>query len=230
MTAPAVSRRPTRLSSVLAVAMGVATVWLLFDVSGFRTALLFEVVGLAVFGVGAELRANGWSWTGLAVALAGLAVVPVAMLLGVQRLPGSGSVIQAVPGLLGVAVLALGVFPLRDEDGSRRLVKAGAAFLFVNVLVGGIFQVAPLGTMLAAGAATVLAWDAGEQAINVSEHLGRAGRTWTVETAHAGGTLFAGGVAVLAGQSVGDLGGSLTLAQFALLVVAVILLTVALHD
>lgn len=88
------------------------------------------------------------------------------------------------------------------------------------------FNAVPLNALLLAGTATVVAWDAGEHAINVGEHLGRGGDTRETELAHIVGLLgvevarFSGGV----GPS------GLSLGSLVLLLVAVVLFAVALHD
>jgi hypothetical protein len=129
---------------------------------------------------------------------------------------------------LGASSLAL--VPARGT-GSRSLVKVGTALIFVGVLASGIFNAVTLGTLLLAGAATVVAWDAGEHAINVGEHLGRGRDTREIEVVHVVGTGLVAFVAVEAAKFSGGVGPSdLSLASLVLLLVAIVLLAVALHD
>lgn len=93
-------------------------------------------------------------------------------------------------GALGFLLVLAGVLL-----GSRRAVTLGAASLLVAVLVGGLSTVAPY-LLLPGMMATVLAWDLGEQAINVGEQLGREAETTQLEVTHAAGSTI---VAVGAG-------------------------------
>ncbi|WP_254663075.1 hypothetical protein [Haladaptatus sp. W1] len=107
----------------------------------------------------------------------------------------------------------------------------GTALVFIGVLASGIFNAVTLGTLLLAGAATVVAWDAGEHAINVGEHLGRGQDTHEIELVHVAGTGVVALVAVEAATFSGGVGpSSLSLASLVLLLVAIVLLAVALHD
>ncbi len=115
--------------------------------------------------------------------------------------------------------------------GSRALVKADTGLVFVAVLASGIFNAVSLGALLLAGVATVVAWDASEHAINVGEHLGRGGDTRETEVVHVVGTGLVGLLAVKAAKFSGGVGPSgLSLGSLVLLLVAVVLLAVALHD
>lgn len=79
--------------------------------------------------------------------------------------------------------------------GSRRAVTLGSATLLVAALAGGLVSGAPY-LLLPGVMATVLAWDLGEQAINVGEQLGREAETTQLEVTHAAGSTL---VAVGAG-------------------------------
>lgn len=151
---------------------------------------------------------------GLSLALAGCATLALL----------SASATGLLAGVVASALLAPGVV-----RGERRLVDAGAAVLVVGVAVVGI-EGAPPVPLVVAAAATVAAWDAGENAISVGEQLGRAADTRRAELVHAGATigLAAGTVAV------GVVGFRLTTSSqpvttVAVLVVAVVALTAALR-
>jgi hypothetical protein len=85
-------------------------------------------------------------------------------------------------GTGGFLVVFAGVF-----WSSRRAVTLGAAALLVAALLGGLVSNAPH-LLLPGVMATVLAWDLGEQAINVGEQLGRAAETTQLEATHAAGS------------------------------------------
>jgi len=103
--------------------------------------------------------------------------------------PGDGperAAIQSLPAMLGVAVLAAALVPVRGT-GSRSLVKLGVGFVFCSVLLAGFFQSVNPDHLLGATAASVVAWNAGEQAIGLGEQLGRSATTWRLELVHVGG-------------------------------------------
>lgn len=119
--------------------------------------------------------------TGLA-----LTVVPaiIAALASATFLPA------AAVALLAVLVVTVGV-----RNGSRRLVTLGAVVLFGAVLLAGASD-APLAFVLVGAGATVVAWDAGTNAISVGRQLGAAAETRRLEIVHA---LATTGVAVVVG-------------------------------
>lgn len=151
---------------------------------------------------------------GLSLALAALAALALL----------SASTTGLLAGVVACALLAPGVV-----RADRRLVDAGAATLAVGVAVAGI-EGAPPVPLVVAAAATVAAWDVGENAISVGEQLGRAADTRRAELVHAGATgSVAAGTAV-----VGVVGFRLTTSSqpvttVAVLVVAVVALTAALR-
>jgi hypothetical protein len=119
--------------------------------------------------------------TGLA-----LTVVPavVAALASAMFLPA------AAVALLAVLVLTVGV-----RNASRRLLTLGAVVLFGAVLLAGATE-APTAFVLAGAGATVVAWDAGTNAVTVGRQLGAAADTRRLEVVHA---LATTGVAAVVG-------------------------------
>lgn len=93
-----------------------------------------------------------------------------------------GSPISLVLGVPGAAALAAGV-----RRGDRDVVSAGAFGLFFAALLAGATGPAVGPTLLGAGLA-VLAWDAGTNAIELGEQIGRDARTRSAELAHLSGT------------------------------------------
>jgi len=90
-----------------------------------------------------------------------------------------------------VALLAVGL-----TVGSRRAVTFGCATLLVGVLAAGV-EGLPAVPTLASVTATVVAWDAGHQAVGVGEQLGRESRTVRAELPHVGATAAVGAAIAL---------------------------------
>lgn len=219
--------RPSIPASLLAIGASLAVTVLL-------GIALVPIVVLALAGVtmvagGMALRRRGYSMVGSGLALAGGAVGVAAVGLAGMQAGDTSELLWTVPGVLGVVLLGLAVTPLRGS-GMRWLVKAGAGGLFVSVVLAGLFQAAPFGTLLVALAGTIVAWDAGEHAIDVGRQLGRSASTWRLDVSHVGATAAVGVVGVLAGHFITDLqAGDMSLASFLLLGVALVALTLALH-
>lgn len=76
-----------------------------------------------------------------------------------------------VAGLFGLLFLVIGTV-----RGIGVLVTIGAGSLVIAILVAGVAGISPV-LLLIATAATVLAWDAGIQAIDLGTMLGRDART-----------------------------------------------------
>ena len=229
MTAEA-TRRPAVLSAALAVLAALVAVGLLHPAGSLRIALLAELCGVALLGGGLELRSRDREFTGLVVAGSGVVVVLGSVVRAAASVADLAVLLRLVPGMLGVLVLAFGVVPVAGT-GSRALVKLGTATVFAAVVVSGVFQSVSVSTLLLAGVAAVVAWDAGENAINVGEQLGRAADTSRVELLHVGASAAVGALAVLSGTLVRDVGASsLSLPALATLLVAAVLLVAALHE
>lgn len=224
----AVSRRPARLSAALSLAVAAIAVSLVEPaamVGTFVTAAGFVITNEGVHRIRTERRliGSGGLLVGTAVVLGGIGLA----VASVAKLP---ALIEVGLGVVGVVCLGLGTLPLRGS-GSRFLVKLGAALVLLTIVAGGLFQDAGAVPLLVSCAALVGSWDAAENSINVGEQLGRETKTWPIEAAHLGGTALVGVVAVGAGLVVRDLGTpGLPLHSLAFLLVALVFLTLALHD
>lgn len=120
----------------------------------------------------------GIGLTGLfaVVALLATAVAPVVLLVN----------------LIGVCLILAGT-----ARGRRSLVTVGAVCLVIGVLLAGLTGMRPE-PLLIAMAATVLAWDAGTQAIDIGRTLGRTADTTRALVVHvAANTITAAVVAGL---------------------------------
>lgn len=222
-------KRPASASATASVLVAAAAVWLLLPTETARLALVVQLAGLGVLAGGLELFRRGYRPHGVAVALAGAGVWAGGLAFATTATGGLGGAIVSLPAMLGLLPLALALAPLRGS-GSRGLLKLGTALVAVGVLAAGLFATVPLATLLACGAATVVAWDLGEGAVNVGEQLGRGAETRRLEAVHGAGSVLVGGVAVVAGTVVADVGSSgLPLPALALLLASVLLLAGALH-
>ena len=228
MSAQPVRRRPATSSGALAVlvASGVA---LVLGSGAVRTGLAIELAGLAGIAAGFTVwRRERKRWS---LVLAGLGFVGclVGVVAFLGRAPGPSAAIQSLPAMLGVPVLAAALVPVRGS-GSRTLVKLGVGSVFLTVLLAGFFRSATPDVLLGATAASVVAWDAGEQAIGLGEQLGRSATTWQLELVHVGATGLVAVAAVggvYATRTVAT--GTPSFAGFTATAVALLLLVVALR-
>ena len=226
--------RPSRVSSAVAVLAAAGSVAALAKVPEQYLAVAVALGGVLVLALGAAVYRRGYRLLGLPVALAGVIAAFGGFGVGVALLgsyEASFTLRGELLGLLGVPFVALGVLPVHRRL-SRRLVSLGFVFLVLGVVFTG--TVNGTGTdpvpLLAAMVAAIVAWDAGEQAINVGRQLGRSARTWPAELSHSGGTAVFGGLSVGAGLVLFgiDVTG-LPLSSLLLLLGAALVLMVALY-
>jgi len=123
----------------------------------------------------------------------------------VERLLALAAAVGAVlatagPDLLSTAVATVGLLLVSAGlvRASRPWLSGGAVVLLGGIVVAALVGTAPL-RVLGGGAATMLAWDFGERAVNLGEHFGRAGVTRRSRAVHAGGSLAVATVGVVAG-------------------------------
>lgn len=229
MTAVEAVNRPTVVSGGVSVLAATVVVGLVVPTGAHRATLGFELVSLAVLVGGLVLWRRGHRPVGIA----GLGVGTVAWLgvlgVAISQTSGLDEMIVTVPGVVGIAAVTLGIAPVRG-NGSRMLVKLGAGAVFVSVLGAGLFRLVAPQTLLVATAGAVVVWDAGDRAISLGEQLGRVARTRRLEAVRISGTLLVGAVAVVLAPVVEGFGSpGLPLSALAALLVAVLLLTAALH-
>ncbi|KAB1186597.1 MULTISPECIES: hypothetical protein [Haloferax] len=87
-------------------------------------------------------------------------------------------------GLVGTVVLAAGL-----ARGSRRILDVAGGVFFLALIFGGVGGVGVEALLLGA-VASILAWDVGENALSVGDHLGRETDTTRLEVVHAATTLL----------------------------------------
>ena len=151
-----------------------------------------------------------------------LAVTAAALAAGTSALSGTFALAGAIGGF---ALLTAGVVV-----GSRRGITLGAGVLLLGALVGGLLSGAAY-LLLPGVIATVLAWDLGEQAINVGEQLGRDAETTQLEVTHAAGSTVVGVGAGALGYGVYLVSsGGQPVTALVFLLLAVVVLTSALRN
>ncbi|MFB6078686.1 MAG: hypothetical protein ABEJ80_06890 [Halarchaeum sp.] len=204
MTRPRVPRRGLAAASILAGALAVHLV----AGAPWRTVPLglATLGGLALaFGLGRWHRdqrtIGGLAALVGALALAGGLAFPLAHI----AVPGRAA--EVVLGAAGVACLALGVGPAR-RGWEREFLAAGAGLVLLTVVLSGVLHDAGRTTLLLGGVACVLAWDVGEQAVNLGEQVGNEASARRAAFVHPAATLGVGLVAVALARGVASLGVS----------------------
>ncbi|WP_080509973.1 hypothetical protein [Halorubrum saccharovorum] len=183
---PRFVRRPTVASGVIALVAGSVAVALVADASLQREILRLAVVGVLAFGIGGRLVRRGvtaFGALGALVALGGGLAVLVATGQAATRLPQVTHRIELLPGIVGLWMLSTALAPVRFR-WSRALIDVGTGLVFLGVLVTGVTRGAGTTALLLATLATLLAWDAAENAVSVGGLIGgqrgredRSGRT-----------------------------------------------------
>lgn len=221
-----IDRAPKPVSATISLAAGVVVVAIVADGPAQYHAVVVEVVGLGLLTVGALGHRSGQRVGGTLFGLAGGSTVLAALGLGWSNVPSAIDQAMLLPGLAGLAVLAAGVLGLR-RGWERRLVAAGTGGLLFAVLLCGVGRGAAGVLVLAGAASTVVAWDAGEQAVNLGEQVGARAESWSAELVHSAGSIGVGVVAVglaygsyLVGPTEVPLAGLLLLTAGAVMVTA----------
>lgn len=229
MTVRRVTLRPSVPSGALASLLAVGVVLSLGGGDAVRTGLAIQVGGLLAVGIGLVGYRRGHRISGAAVAVAGGCVAAAAVGVFVSGSDSLSETLRFVTGFLGLPLLAAAVLPLRGR-GSRTLAKLGAGGVFLCVVVSGLFQAVGVTNLLLATVATIIAWDAAENAVSIGEQLGRGATAWRLEATHTVGSALVG-LAGVAGIhfTQGVAGGNLSLTAFTLMFVALLLFAAAMH-
>lgn len=230
MSGVVVRKRPRPLGAAIAVCCAALAVGQLASESIVRTGLAGQLLAIVVLYVGADRLRDGHRVTGGALAVAALVAIlgTAPALAAILRRPDAG--LDVVPGVVGVAALGVGVSPLAS-GGSRWLVKLGTGLVFAAALLSAVLNEIGFGTLLWVGVLAVVAWDAGETAINVGRQLGRDAGAWRIQVAHVGATAAVGAFGIGLTRAVEGVGAEGTsLPQLTAFVIAIVLLAAALHD
>jgi hypothetical protein len=219
---------PRPVSAALSILAATVAVGFVASAPGQQQALAVEFVGLLALVGGVRLARRGHGLLGGVVALLGLAAVGVAFPLSRSNMLTRQ--LELFPGLVGLVVLTLGLAPVR-RGWERHLVTAGTAIVLVSVATGGVLYEADSLSLLGGIVATVVAWDLGEQSVNVSEQLGDRARTWPVEVTHGVASILvgAGAVALAVGITRVNVTG-VPFAGLPVLLGAAVVLTAALYN
>ncbi|WP_256299719.1 DUF7519 family protein [Haloarchaeobius salinus] len=129
---------------------------------------------------------------------------------------------------VGIVALAPGLVV-----GSRRLVHVGGVVLAAGMVLAGATGGGGAAElfMLVGTAATVVAWDVGQNAVGLGEQLGQEAETTRAELAHLGATLVVGAVTVGVAYGLYQVAGSgQPLPALVMLLVAALALTTALRQ
>jgi len=222
-----VSHRPTPLASALALLLcGVSTA-ILAPTLDQRLAVVTALVGVGlVVASGRDIETpvpQGRLWTALGAALV------LGSLVRSETLADPRQRVELLPGLVGMALVGLGVRPLRQRF-ARRLVSAGLAAMVVGVALVGVFEAAGPLRLLGATAAAIAAWDVAGHGISLGEQLRTDAETRAVELLHTGTTSAYGAVTVVVGLVVYENGASgLPLSALVLLLAAAVTLLALLY-
>lgn len=218
-------RRPAPATGALAVVVAVGALALVADAAVQRRIIAVAAVGVVAFAAGVGTWRRGHPLPGGLLVVAGAAVALYGLGLAVTRPVFDVHRFELLPGLLGVWILAAAVAPVR-VGWERRLVTTGTALVFLSVLVSGLVETTSLTSLLVAGAATILAWDAGENAVSLGHHVGARGSTTRAAAVHSAASGLVAVVALLLALSVHRLDvDGLPLAALAALLVAGVVLT-----
>ena len=222
-----INHRPTPLASGLALLLcGVSTA-ILAPTLDQRLAIVTTLLGTGLIAAhGRDFEApipQGRLWTALG------AVLVLGAILRGETLADPRHSIELVPGLVGMALVGLGVRPLRQRF-ARRFVSAGLAAMVVGVALVGIFEAAGPLRLLGATAAAIAAWDVAEHGIGLGEQLRTDAETRSVELLHTGTTSAYGAVTVVVALVIYENGATgLPLGALALLLAAAVTLMALLY-
>ena len=194
-------RHPARAGGLVSLFAATLATAAVADATGQLVALAGELVALLVFALGTWRLHDGDRPVGASLAVVGGLGVPAAIGYGVVAATQMTRILELVPGMVGLGVLALGTLPLRPR-WSRVLVSAGAILVGVGLLVSGVVLEAGRFRLLAGMALVVIAWDAAEQAVNLGEQVGHRAASRGVVATHSAWSVGVGALGVAAASGV----------------------------
>ena len=172
---------PTVLSAGVSIGAGTVAMWVLMEAPVQRRLLGVALLGTVLWTIGAGSWKRNRVAPGVLVSCIGLLIVAVAVSNAATTPDRIVDRLVLIPGLVGIWVVSLGLIPVRLR-WSRRFVDFGTALLFLAVLTAGFVQGPSALTLVIATAATILAWDAAENAVSLG---GQVGAGWTTSSARA---------------------------------------------
>lgn len=223
--------RPTLTSGAVSIGLGAIAVGLPAGTAVQRLLLAAAVVGVAGFALGGRRWQRNGDGIGVVVSLCGCLLLLVTVRYAMVQPSRISHRLEVVPGIVGLWILGSALLPLRFR-WSRVLVDVGAGALFVSVLTSGILLGASTATLVVAAAATILAWDAAENAVSLGGQVGAdaAADSRRAELVHVGVSTGVAGSIVVVVLGVASIGADgLPLAALVALLVASVVLTLAYH-
>ena len=228
MGASSVVKQPTYAGSALAVLAAACVAGVLasqpvqVSIAGVETIGAFLLLGSGL------VRRRGHRVLGGGLVLAGSGLVCLALGLGLLSPGGLFERVAFFGGMLAIACVVLGVFPLR-QSWAGSLVGFGIVLFSCSlVFLAWISNPSTLQLLLGFGL-TIVTWDMAEHAIALGNDVGRSARTYPVTLIHLVGSLgvgLAGGAIALVVDSVQL--PAIPITALALLLVAVLLLLLVL--
>lgn len=196
MSVKTVSRHPCRLSGFMAIMFGALSIGLILNSQLQYIGLGIEIGGILLVFLGLEVKRAGHGIIGAIVLFAGLGVAMVGIVFAVIQAPRVGARTEVIPGLVGLVLLSAGSLKISTDGYARALPIIGTGLLVISVLISGILIGTPQVMLLGATAAAIVAWDVGEQGINLPQQVGRSAKTRRVELLHMAGSVMVGLVAI----------------------------------
>lgn len=231
MSVHSIKRDPRRISTFMAIVFGAASIGVILNSPPQFVGLGIEFAGILVIFLGMETRRAGHGLVGVLLLFVGLGAAMVGIAVATLQAPSVGARTEVIPGLVGFVVLSTGAIEAGKQGYGRALLIAGTGLLVISVLVSGVLLGSSQVLLLVATAAAIVAWDVGEQGINLGQQVGRGARSWRVEVVHALGAMVVGltAIGVAFGFRAIDI-GRLSITGLVLLLGASITLIVALYN
>lgn len=222
------SRLPTPRCSTLASVAAVGAVGLVASEPDQLVSLAVEGGGLLVLLSDPGDRRHGGASRPLVRPLVGTLLLLGSFPLALAVVESAVHRAELLPGMVGVAVLAAGLLRSRPER-SRWFVVLGTAGVTLSVLASAVLHEASMLALIAAMTGTIVAWDAGVQAVDLGGQVGTPGTTAAAELVHTGGSMVVGMAGVVAAVFVYTIGATgLPLDSLVLLLGAGLMLLAAL--
>lgn len=230
MTALTPVHRPTRPGGVLSIGAATLAMVVLASMPSQYVAIGLILTAIGTGWVASRTWSGGYHVGAVVVLVIATVLVVMGLLIAMTGPPRIIDRVWLLPGLIGLVILALGLAPLRQSVAAQ-LVTAGTGGVFIALLAAGVFVVPTSVTLVGAAIMTIVAWDAGHNALSLGTQIGRGARTGRTEVVHTLGALCVGVVTaawVLAVEWVGFAG--MTLGGFLVLGAGTVLLAIGLRS
>lgn len=190
-----------RSGAVLSLIIGALAVASVAPAPGQLVALGAELVALLLLCLGGWRLRAGAPLSGLVLVAAGVIGTLAAFGAGVAWASGLVQRTELLPGMLGLAILALGVMPVTTQL-TRFLIGTGVVAVGAGVLLAGLVHGAGGLWLLVGMALSVVAWDVATQAVSLGEQVGRHGGGLAVVGTHGAWTAAVGAAGVATARTI----------------------------